>query len=102
MTWRRERTFFRISFVYLLELVELPEAKWPTFLNQLPKPVKNTAMTLCDSILKKGKDEGRQEERRNTLRIIQLLKEGWSPDEVAKELDVDVSFVKQIWDSLNN
>ena len=98
--------FFRISFVYLLELVEIPEAKWPAFLNHLPKPVKNTAMTLYDSILKKGEDKGIQKGiqkgHENTLRIIQLLKEGWSPEEVAKELDVDVSFVKQIWDSLNN
>ncbi len=106
--------FFQISFVYLLELVEVPEENWPAILNQLPKPIKNTAMTLYDSILKKGEDkgrqegrqegrrEGRQEERQNTLSIIQLLKKGVSPEDVAKKLNVEVSFVEQIWDTLNN
>ncbi len=98
--------FIRISFVYLLELVEIPEEKWPVILKLLPKPIKNTAMTLYDNILKKGEQKGMQKGEQigmqKVIKTIQLLSKGESPEAIAKKMNVDIALILEIKESLNS
>jgi len=91
------KNFLHQTFVYLMNVAPILENNWGNIIKKLPKPIKNKAMTLYDSILLKGKAEGKQ----LTLQIAKKLKHGEHPENIAKELDVDINFVMTIKKELN-
>jgi len=104
--------FWNISFVYLLSIVDVSDKKITKIFDKLPKPIKSKAMTLYDSILKKGEEKGiqegiqkgiqkgkivgKQEGMQSTLKIFQLLQEGQSPEFIAQKLSINLDFVLEI------
>ncbi|HHB78624.1 MAG TPA: hypothetical protein ENK85_05270 [Saprospiraceae bacterium] len=65
-------------------------------------------MTLYDSILKEGEEvgvqkgiqkgmqKGMQKGKQNTLTIIQMLKDGIQPQEIANQLEEDIEYVLEL------
>ncbi len=90
------QNFWNVSFVYILNIVNVSDKKLAKILKKLPKPIKSKAMTLYDSILKKGKIEGKIEGIQNAVEIFQLLQDGHSPESIAKKLDIKLEFVLKI------
>ena len=101
---RTGENFFNVSFVYLLSLVETSSDNLTTIFSQLPKPIKSKAMTLYDSILKKGEQKGRQEGRQEgfhyTLEIIEMLKNNVTPVKISAKLNVDIEFIQKLKEKL--
>ncbi len=88
--------FWNISFVYLLNIVNIPDDKLDNIFEKLPKPIKSKAMTLYESILNKGRQEAQQEGMQYAVEIFQLLLDGQTPEFIAKKMNVKLDFVLKI------
>ena len=60
----------------------------------LPKPLKNSAMSTLEMIKLEGKQEGRQEEK--IFAIKNFLREGVQTEVIARALKVSLKYVKSI------